>query len=82
MYVNWTPKLRRYVINQWKIGITPITDIARNRKVPRRTVYYLIERYKKYGFDGLEPRSKGRKKEPLNPQFVQLVDDEWHKHKC
>lgn len=82
MYVYWTPKLRRYIINQWKLGITPVTEIARNKKVPRRTIYYLIERYKKHGYKGLEPRQKGRKKEHLNPNFVKMVDDEWHKHKC
>jgi len=76
MYVNWTPKLRRYIINQWKLGITPVTEIARNRKVPRRTIYYLIERYKRYDYDGLEPKPKGRKKEPLNPKFIQLIEDE------
>ncbi|MEK6949667.1 MAG: DDE-type integrase/transposase/recombinase, partial [Nanoarchaeota archaeon] len=82
MYVNWTPKLRRYIINQWKLGINPISQIARDRRVPRRTIYYLIERYKKYGYAGLEPKHKGRKKESLNPNFVQLIDNEWHKHKC
>lgn len=82
MYVNWTPNLRRYVINQWKLGITPISQIARDRRVPRRTIYYLIERYKRYGYGGLEPKPKGRKKEHLNPNFVKLIDDEWNKHKC
>lgn len=82
MYVKWTPKLRRYIINQWKLGITPISEIARNRRVPRRTAYYLIARYKRHGYAGLEPKPKGRKKEPLNPVFIQLVDEEWHKHKC
>lgn len=82
MYVKWTPKLRRYVINQWKLGITPISEIARNRKVPKRTIYYLIKRYKRYNYLGLEPKSKGRKKEVLNPEFTKLVVDEWQIHKC
>ena len=73
MYTSWTPKLRRYVINQWKLGITPVSQIARGRSVPRRTIYYLIERYKRYGFPGLEPKPKGRKKESLNPKFVHLI---------
>ncbi len=45
MYVNWTPRLRRYIINQWKLGITPISEIARNRHVPRGPVYYMVERW-------------------------------------
>lgn len=82
MYIKWTPKLRRYIINQWKLGITPLAEIARNRNVPRRTAYYLIAKYKQHGYPGLEPKPKGRKKEHLNPSFTQLIDDEWHKHKC
>ena len=82
MYVKWTPKLRRYIINQWKLGITPVSQIARDRRVPRRTIYYLIERFKRYGYSGLEPKTKGRKKESLNPKFIQLIEDKWHKHKC
>ena len=72
MYVNWTPKLRRYIINQWKLGIAPVSQIARDRRVPRRTVYYLIERYERFGYFGLEPRPKGKKKEDLNPKFIQF----------
>lgn len=82
MYVRWTPKLRRYIINQWKLGITPVAKIAEWRKVPKRTAYYLIEKYKKGGYESLAPRTKGRKKEPLNPKFTQLVIEEWKKHKC
>jgi len=81
MYVNWTPKLRRYIVKQAMLGITPISEIARNRKVPRRTVYYLVERFKQGGFDAIEPKPKGRKKETLNPGFVKLVIEEWNMHK-
>jgi putative transposase len=81
MYVKWTPKLRRYVVKQVRLGITPITEIARNRHVPRRTIYYLLKRFKFGGFEALEPNQRGRKKEPLNPRFVQFVKDEWNAHK-
>jgi putative transposase len=81
-YVRWTPRLRRYVVRQALMGITPISEIARNRNVPRRTIYYLLKRFKEGGFEALEPKPKGRKKETLNPKFVQLVIEEWKKHKC
>jgi putative transposase len=81
MYVKWTPRLRRYIINQWKLGITPITEIARYRKVPRRTVYYLIERYKRGGYEALEPRPKGRKKIEINPKFIEMIKEEYSKYK-
>lgn len=81
MYVNWTPRLRRYVLRQALLGITPIAEIARNRHVPPRTIYYLLKRYKLGGWTAIEPNQRGRKKEPLNPNFIRLVSDEWNKHK-
>ena len=45
-------------------------------------IYRLIERYKRYGYEDLEPKCKGRKKEALNPTFTKIVIDEWQKHKC
>src|SRR3989344_5277145 len=81
MYIKWTPKLRRYVIRQVQLGITPITQIAQNRQVPRRTIYYLLKRFRQRGYAALEPKPKGRKKEPLNPRFIQLVVKEWNHHK-
>ncbi len=65
MYVKWTPKLRKYILRQVMLGITPISEIARNRKVPRRTIYYLLKRFRQGGLTALEPRIRGRKKEPV-----------------
>ena len=82
VYVEWTPKLRRYIIRQVELGITPISEIARNRRVPRRTIYYLLKRYREGGFNALEPRKRGRKKEPLNERFISLVIEEFNHFKC
>ncbi|MGM5485088.1 MAG: DDE-type integrase/transposase/recombinase [Nanobdellota archaeon] len=72
-----TPKLRKWIIKQWQLGITPITDISRSRGVPRRTIYELIKRFKKHGIDGLEPKKRGRKKEPINSAFEDIVLRHW-----
>jgi putative transposase len=64
-----------------RLGITPVSDIAKNRRVPRRTIYYLLEKFRSGSFEALEPRPKGRKKENLNPQFINLVIEEWKSHK-
>lgn len=76
-YVKWTPRLRRWVIKQWKEKFTPIAEIARNRRIPRRSVYMLIARFKRYGINGLEPRKRGRKKDKINAQFEKLVLATW-----
>lgn len=72
-YVKWTPKLRKWVIRQWDAGITPVSKIAENRGLPRRSVYELIKRFKQYGWEGLEPRRRGKKKEFVHPNFDQYV---------
>jgi putative transposase len=78
-YVKWTPRLRRWIIKQWQLGLIPIADLARNRRVPRRSVYMLIKRFKKYGLNGLEPRRRGRKKDKINAHFEQFVLMLWAK---
>ncbi len=76
--IKWTPKLRKWVVKQALADITPISEIARNRKIPRRTIYKLLERYKKFGINGLEPLKRGRKKDKINAQFEKLVLAKWH----
>jgi len=79
-YVKWTPKLRKWIIKQWQRGITPICEIADGRGVPRRSVYMLIERFKRYGWEGIEPRKRGRKRERINTNFEQFVLLQWAKY--
>lgn len=78
-YVKWTPKLRVWVIKQWQAGIIPLAQIARNRRVPRSSVYELIRRFEMYGWEGLEPKRRGRKKDLVNPSFEQYVLTEFAK---
>jgi len=72
-YVNWTPKLRKWIIKQWETNITPLSEIARNRKVPRSSVYELIKRYQRYGWNGIGSKKKGRKEDRINPDFEDYV---------
>lgn len=76
-YTKWTPRLRRWVIKQWQAGITPISEIARNRDISRRSVYMLIKRFKQYGLNGLAPRKRGRKKDKINAHFEWLILKIW-----
>lgn len=76
-YTKYTPRLRRWIINQCQMGITPIAQIARNRRVSRRSIYVLLKRFKKGGFDALEPKKRGRRKDIVNPEFERLVLAEW-----
>jgi len=51
-------KKKRYCVRQALLGITPISDIARNRKVPRMTIYRRIATYKKGSWQALKDKSK------------------------
>ena len=70
---KWTLRPRRWVVKQALAGITPVSEIARNRGLSRRSIYMLLNRYKKGGFDNLEPKPRGRKSTPINKGFEQLV---------
>lgn len=76
---RWTTRLRKYVVKQCLAKITPIAEIARNRGVSRRSIYMLLDRYHKYGINGLDPKKRGRKKDPVNPHFEQYVLQLWAK---
>lgn len=81
-YIKWTQKKRVWLVKQALLGITPISEIAKNRGVPRRTIYKLIERYKKFGFKGLEPLKRGRKKDKINAHFEKIILAKWHTRSC
>ncbi|PIN87870.1 hypothetical protein COV12_01570 [Candidatus Woesearchaeota archaeon CG10_big_fil_rev_8_21_14_0_10_32_24] len=55
----YTLRKKQYCVKQALLGLTPISAICRNRKVPRRTLYRWIDRYKQYGQLGLENKNPG-----------------------
>ena len=62
-------------------NILTISEISKNRKVPRRTLYRWIKKYKQYGKKGLNELKRGRKHDPINPKFENFVYKLWHKFK-
>jgi len=75
-------KKKRYCVRQAVLGITPVSEICRNRKVPRRTLYRWIQLYKQGGWHALEQESKaGAPALEINPQFEELIVNFWNEHK-
>ena len=72
---------KRYCVRQALLGLTPISEICRNRQVPRRTLYRWIKRYKIHGWNGLENREIGRKPDEINQKFEILIYDLWSEWK-
>jgi len=77
---KWTKRLRIWVVKQCLAKITPISEIARNRGVSRRSIYMLLERYKQYGIEGLEPRKRGRVADKINSKFEDKVVQEFRNY--
>ncbi|MBU0471987.1 MAG: DDE-type integrase/transposase/recombinase [Nanoarchaeota archaeon] len=74
-------KKKRYCVRQAMLGITPIRELCRNRKVPKTTLYRWIEDYKKDGWKALENKSSGAPELEINPQFEELVVNFWKENK-
>ena len=77
----YSKRKKKWCINQIEKGITPITDIAKYRKVPRRTLYRWYNKYKKYGKIGLENKKPGRKPQRINVTFENQVLLMWRELK-
>lgn len=63
------------------LGLTPASEISRNRKVPRRTLYRWLEAYKTSGWDALKEHGAGAPALEINVDFENIVVDFWHQHK-
>ena len=69
---------KKYCVKQALAKITPISEICRYRKVPRRTLYRWIKRYNQYGKIGLENKKPGRKEDPISLNFENFVSKWCH----
>lgn len=77
----YTTKKKKYCVLQALAGLTPISEICRNRKVPRRTLYRWINRYKMYSNVGLENNPTGIKETVINKNCEEMIYLLWHEHK-
>jgi putative transposase len=77
----YTLRKKKYCVKQALLGLTPISEICRNRKVPRRTLYRWILRYKQYGIVGLENKNPGIKIITINHNCENIICEFWNKHK-
>jgi putative transposase len=78
----YSVKKKLWCVKQAKLGISPISDIARARRVPRRTLYRWIQRYDLYGENGLENKSPGAKPVQINVSFETLLVERFRALRC
>jgi putative transposase len=79
--VKYTLKKKIYCVKQAQLGLTPISEICRNRRVPRRTLYRWIDYYISKGEQGLIERKRGVEQVQINPEFENLIKQLWQKYK-
>ena len=79
--MGYSQKKKKYCVRQALKGLTPISEISRNRKIPRRTLYRWINRYKQYGVTGLENKQPGAKETTFNKKCENIICAFWYKHK-
>lgn len=79
--MKYALKKKAYCVKQALLGITPISEICRNRQVPRRTLYRWIAEYKLNGNDGLIEKKRGISLTEINPLFEKLVVQIWNQKK-
>lgn len=76
--MKYSLKLKLWCVKQMKLGLTHISDISRNRKVPRRTLYRWKERFEENGSEGLVNKNPGREETVINNKFKHLVIHTWY----
>jgi len=73
----YEPEFKRKILRHFSLHVSNLTQVSEIRKVPRRTIYRWIERYKRYGESGLLNRKPGSKPTNVNSNFTAKVIELW-----
>lgn len=65
-------KKRIWIVKQYQHG-TSAANIALAQKINRRCVYQILNKYKKYGWDGLKDHKTGRYETILHPKVQEKI---------
>jgi len=73
-------KKQNWVIKRYLAG-TPTRKIAAHLQIPVRTIYVVLQHYKRFGkIKGCKPL--GRPKTAINPRCKETIKREWQKYQC
>lgn len=72
-------KKKLKVLKHVKMGITPIEQIAKMRRIPKQTIYRWINQAKRYGAQSLENKSPGNKEIRINVSAENMILAIWQK---
>lgn len=75
--MKYSLKKKVWCMNQMKVGVTPVSEISRNRHIPRKTLYRWYKKFKEQGTDGLINKPKGVKPLIINSKFEDIILVYW-----
>ena len=79
--MKYTFKRKLWCVKQMNKGITPVSDISKFRKIPRKTLYRWLNSYKEFGENGLKNKPRGAKPIEINSKFEKFVVNLWKTNK-
>ena len=75
--MGYSIKTKLKVLKHIKMGITPIEQIAKIRRIPKQTLYRWIKKAKRYGAQSLENNKPGAKKIRINVTVEKMILAIW-----
>jgi len=77
--MGYSKKFKLKILKHVDLGITPVEQISKIRKIPKKTIYRWLNRRRLFGESGLENLKPGAKEIRINVTFEKLVLSVWHK---
>ena len=78
--MGYSLKKKLKLLKHVKLGITPIEQIAKIRKIPKQTIYRWLNRANKFGAQSLENKKPGAKEIRINVTVENLLLSIWTEH--
>lgn len=75
--MGYSIKTKLKVLKHIKLGITPIEQIAKIRRIPKQTLYRWIRKAKRYGAQSLENNKPGAKEIRINITVERMILAIW-----
>ena len=77
--MSYSLKFKLRAIKHANLGISPIENVAKLKKIPKQTIYRWLKLYNRYGISGLENKRPGAKEAQINANFEKIVIARWNK---
>ena len=68
-------------IKHYELNLSSLSAVAEIKKIPKQTLSRWIKNYQMFGKSGLENKKPGAKETTINPNFEQLIIQEWKERK-